>query len=82
MERFIHNTVAILTSSTINEDLLSRFRLLCSTFNKKLLILSTVELEQFLGKWYDDMILEGKDPKVILRNSGKTIKTTINKYCR
>ena len=76
------NTVAILTSSTINEDLLSRFRLLCSTFSKKLLIINTQELEKLLGHWYDDMIIEGQKPVEILKNSGKTIKTAMNKYCR
>jgi hypothetical protein len=76
------NTVTILTSSTINEDLLSRFRLLCSTFSKKLLIINTQELEKLLGHWYNDMIIEGKKPIEILKNSGKTIKTAMNKYCR
>lgn len=76
------NTVAILTSSTINEDLLSRFRLLCSTFNKKLLIINTEQLKQMLGEWMNDMTLEGKNPEEIMKNSGKTLKKEINKYSR
>ncbi|WP_299363338.1 hypothetical protein [Winogradskyella sp.] len=76
------NTVAILTSSTINEDLLSRFRLLCSTYNKKLLILNTEALEQMLGQWIDDMHIDGLDPKEIIKNSGKVLKREMNKYLK
>jgi len=76
------NTVCILTSSTINEDLLSRLRLVCSTFSKKLLIINSHELEDIFGYWYEDIESQGLDPKEILKNSGKKLKTAINKHDR
>ncbi len=82
IEKSEFNTVCILTSATINEDLLSRLRLLCSTFNKKLLIINTEELNFLLGHWYEEIESEGKDPIKILKDSKKKMKTEINKYDR
>lgn len=71
------NTVSILTSSIINEDLLSNIKLLCSTFGKKLLIINEKELEKLLGYWYEEMVLQDLEPLKILRNSKDSIRKKV-----
>ena len=74
------NTVAILTSSIINEDLLSRLKLICRNFGKKFIVIGSLEIEKLFGSWYEDMENLGENPLEIMRNSGKKLKTEVNRF--
>jgi hypothetical protein len=73
------NTVVVITTSILNEDIVNRIKKLCEVFNKKLLILKRDFFRNILDEFESDMTMKSKDISKIYSNTNAKLKSLINK---
>jgi hypothetical protein len=71
VDRGTFDVVAIVTPSTVNEDLRERLELICSIFRKKLVFLDYPALARMLAKFKDDAAFENLDFDQMQKDSRK-----------
>lgn len=68
------NTVAVISSATLNEDLINRIKVICSSFNKKLILFDLNALLYMINDWENSREFEGIKPEDIYRASNPSLK--------
>jgi hypothetical protein len=82
IDKATFDTVVILSPSTINEDLQERLKLICTVFNKHLLILDRPILMKMLAHFQEQAVFDKLDVAALFKRSWSKPKTEAEKGAR
>ena len=74
VDKYDYDTVLIITPNTLSDDLYNRLRLICTVFQKRLLVLTHDLLKLILSEFEVRIGLENKNMTDIYRSSNKSLK--------